>query len=43
MWASKLCVFLSKDWKNILQGEINFITSYFHNELISRCILKALI
>ena len=29
-----------KDRKNILQGEIDFITSYFHNELIIGYILK---
>ena len=40
MWASKPCVFLAKDCKNILRGGINFITSHFHNELIIRCILK---
>jgi len=30
----------SQNCKNILRGEINFITSHFHNELIIRCILK---
>jgi len=40
MWASKPCVFLAKECKNILQGEINFITSHFHSELIIIFILK---
>jgi len=29
-----------KDCKDILRGEINFITSHFYNKLIIRCILK---